>query len=190
MPLSVVTPATQEPLTVIEAKAHLHIEGNDSDAYIGTLISSARSHVEKHLLRTLTTTTLKLSLDFFKIIIELKRGPVQEVTNIKYIDTNGVVQTLPVSEYQVDLESEMPRICPAYSKSWPSTQPGLNAVNIEYKSGYGDDGESIPESIKHAMLLLIGHWFVNRETVLVGTSQTSMDFTTTALLAPFKLPNI
>ncbi len=40
--------------------------------------------------------------------------------------------------------------------------------------------------MKAAMLLLIGHWYENRETVSVGQAATDIPFTVEALLQPYK----
>ena len=46
------------------------------------------------------------------------------------------------------------------------------------------------EDIEMAMLLLIGHWYENRETVSVGQAATDIPFTVEALLQPYKIYGI
>jgi uncharacterized phiE125 gp8 family phage protein len=41
-------------------------------------------------------------------------------------------------------------------------------IQVTYVAGYGA-AASVPQKYKQAMLLLIGHWYENRETVIVGT---------------------
>ncbi len=45
------------------------------------------------------------------------------------------------------------------------------------------------EDIETAMLLLIGHWYANREAVVVGTNNASapLDFAVDALLQPYRI---
>jgi uncharacterized phiE125 gp8 family phage protein len=39
-------------------------------------------------------------------------------------------------------------------------------------AGYGDDAEDVPQAIRQAMMLMIGHWYENREDTLgVGNIQ-------------------
>lgn len=45
--LRVVTQATDEPVTLAEAKLHLRADGDDSDTLIGALITAAREIVER-----------------------------------------------------------------------------------------------------------------------------------------------
>ncbi len=43
----------------------------------------------------------------------------------------------------------------------------LNPITVEYAAGY-TTGNACPQSIRQAMLLLIGHWYQNREAVGVA----------------------
>ncbi|EGT5209063.1 phage gp6-like head-tail connector protein [Cronobacter sakazakii] len=43
------------------------------------------------------------------------------------------------------------------------------------------------EDIEMAMLMLIGHWYANRETVSVGSTTSTLDFSTEALLQPYRI---
>nr|WP_156647154.1 head-tail connector protein [Lentibacillus sp. JNUCC-1] len=58
--------------------------------------------------------------------------------------------------------------------------PGDYIVN--YKAGY----EKIPKSIEQAVLLLVSHFYENRETVIVGTSVVKIPFSVESLLYPYK----
>lgn len=51
--LSTITPATEEPVTLAEAKAHLRVTHAEDDALIGRLITGAREIVEQHTGRAL-----------------------------------------------------------------------------------------------------------------------------------------
>ena len=53
------------------------------------------------------------------------------------------------SVYQTDLISIPGRIKTAYGESWETTRSGdLNAVEVQYVSGYGDSGDDVPQPIK------------------------------------------
>ncbi|MEC3905372.1 head-tail connector protein, partial [Leclercia adecarboxylata] len=43
------------------------------------------------------------------------------------------------------------------------------------------------EDIEMAMLLLIGHWYANREAVNVGNVTSALAFSTEALLQPYRI---
>ncbi|EPY7018593.1 head-tail connector protein [Klebsiella michiganensis] len=59
----------------------------------------------------------------------------------------------------------------------------------ETSEGYADDPDSIllGDDVKAAMLLLIGHWYEHRETVVVGQTAIEAPFAVEALLQPYRI---
>lgn len=55
--------------------------------------------------------------------------------------------------------------------------------------GYLADPDALlyGEDIEMAMLMLIAHWYANRETVSVGGTSSALDFSTEALLQPYRI---
>jgi hypothetical protein len=62
-------------------------------------------------------------------------GPITSVAKIEYIDTDGSLQTLSPSLYQVDLTTATARISPSYGNYWPYTRSILNAVTVTFVAG-------------------------------------------------------
>jgi uncharacterized phiE125 gp8 family phage protein len=53
-------------------------------------------------------------------------------------------------------------------EAWPTDMlHNNNPIEIEAMFGYAASSD-IPQSIKHAMLLMIGHWYENRENTITG----------------------
>ncbi|GJM23936.1 MAG: hypothetical protein DHS20C16_03510 [Phycisphaerae bacterium] len=170
----VITKPASEPLTLTEAKAHLNVDHDEDDTYITTLITVARRTAEGKQWRALMTTTREQTMDCFPFgCITLEHPPLQSVTSVKYIDADGVQQTLSSDNYDVDTDSIYGRICPAYGLNWPTTRNIQNAVRVRYDCGYAD-ADSVPTTTKQAMLLLIGNWYEHREEVVVGLSVTKI----------------
>jgi hypothetical protein len=46
---------------------------------------------------------------------------------------------------------------PVYNSSWPSVTARADAVTIEFTAGYGDAGSDVPEPIRTAIALAVGH---------------------------------
>lgn len=178
------SPPAAEPITLVEAKLHLRVDITDDDTYISSLIAAARGYCENYTSRQFVTATYDFRLDNFPqnmgdefsgkilssedLIIRLPKAPLQSVSYIKYIDLDGNEQTLGASYYIVDEKSEPARIALAYNQVWPDTREIINAVTIRFVCGYGAY-TTVPESIKSAMKLLIGHWYENREEIITGT---------------------
>lgn len=192
MGLTLVTGPSKEPLTLAEAKAHLHVDDTDSDGLISALIVAARQHVESYTRRQLIEQTWDYQLDAFPcgcLVVPL--APVSAISSITYLDTAGATQTWSSSSYRTDLPdgpwAQRPRIEPVYGTNYPSTYGVMNAVAVRCVSGYGTKGTDVPHAILSAMKLLIGHWFANREAVNVGNIVTPLPLAVDALLWPFKV---
>lgn len=156
-----------EPVTLEEAKLHLRVTEADDDAYIDALITAARVTFEIETRRALATQTRVLRMDNFPpfAAIELPKPPLQSVTHIKYYDTNNSLQTYSTDYYWVDIYATPGRVGLVSTVSgWPSTYAKPNAVEITYVAGY----TTAPKTLKQGMLLLIGHYYANREDVVSG----------------------
>ena len=163
---------TTEPVSLAEAKAQCRVDSDDENTFITGLIQAAREYVEDTSHRALLTQTWRLSLDAWPACdeIELPRPPLQSVTSLVYYDSAGTLYTLDSSKYGVDTDSEPGRVVLNWGESWPSlTLRSFNPVQVTFKAGYGDDADDVPLHLRQAILLIIGHWFENRELTISGT---------------------
>ena len=179
-----------EPLTVAEAKLHLRVDISDDDAYIGTLITAAREWVENYLDRTLITTQLILrAAEFPTQELELARPPMATAGTatavvITYTLADTTTATLSTALYRVDRTTTPGNVAPIINGTWPSDViEDANAVAVTYWAGYGPTSASVPATIRHAMLMLIGHWYEQRSAVLTATISKPLEFAVESLLA-------
>ena len=156
-PASIVTPAASEPIELAEAKAQCRVLHSDQDAKIEALIAAARSHVEGYCGTPLVSRTISVKCDAFGDFARFPVVPVSSAT-IEYVDTAGAVQTLPTNVYELRSDGLVASIDLKHGQSWPAIQSG-SRISVEAVVGYSDT----PDAIKHAMHLLIAHWFATRE---------------------------
>lgn len=197
MSLTRVTAPSVQPLTEAEVWAHLRVSTSGSPAVpadralILNLMAAATDLLDGKdglLGRCIMQQTWDLKLDGFPCggtsyfnswgsdgAITIPLPPLRSVTSITYVDENAATQTLSSSLYTVDASSEPGRIVPAYGQVWPVTLDFIDTVTIRFVAGYADDGASppdyranVPGDLKAAMLLIIGHWYGNRETAGVA----------------------
>lgn len=166
--MRLVTGPTSEPVTLAEAKLHLRVDIDDDDALIASLITAAREEFENQADKTLFTTTYKVLRSHWPghPHIDLPRAkPLASVTSVTYTDENDVVNTFSSANYVVDTNAWPGRIVLRSDASWPSaTLAESNPITITYVAGYASTA-SIPQRYKQAILLLVGHWYENREMV-------------------------
>lgn len=138
MPLKLITAPAAEPVSLADAKAHLRVDHAADDDLIAALIAAAREDAEHRLGRALVMQTLEQVCDAFPADgdIELPNPPLASVTSVKYLDSDGVEQTLSTSLYDVDSDSAPGEIHRAYGVTWPSTRCVENAVRARYVAGY------------------------------------------------------
>lgn len=155
MPYKVTGAPAVEPIDLAEAKEHLRQPLSDDDSLITSLIVAARQYAEKYTRRAFITQTVECKIDYFSDVIKLPLPPLQSVASIKYIDPDGVLQTLNPSVYLVDTDSTPGRITRDYGESWPETKPVPNAITITFVAGYGNAGTDVPDTIKLALKLYL-----------------------------------
>jgi uncharacterized phiE125 gp8 family phage protein len=185
-----VTGPAVEPLTVAEAKLHLRVDTTEDDTYIGTLITAAREWVENYLDRTLITTQLILrAAEFPTEELDLPRPPMiasgtATAVVVTYTLADTTTATLSTALYRVDRTSTPGNVAPIINGTWPSDViEDANAVAVTYWAGYGPTSASVPAKIRHACLMLIGHWYDRRSAVLTGTISKPIEFAVESLLA-------
>lgn len=183
--LAQIEPPAEEPVSLDEAKLHLRVDGDEDDAWINRAISAAREYCEDAQGRAFVSRKLRLSLERWPCgrSIHLPRPPLQSIEAVTYMPADGTTKTLDPSLYVVDAASEPGAIHLNSDASWPSEKlaPGM-PIRIEFRAGYGA-APSVPERVKQAMLLLVGHWYENREAVVVGAVGRSIELAVEALLS-------
>lgn len=185
------------PITTDDAKEHLRIvDTADDDDYIDSLIDAATTWCEDYCDRTFADKQYTVAFDdFFGTRIELPRPPVRlnavssgATVTISYVDTGGTTQTLTWSQsgtqqFRLDRDHVPALVYPLYLGVWPSVRLDDKSVQITYLAGYGGHAH-VPKSAKHAIKMLVGHWYANREAV--GNAGQNVPLGVPALLDPLK----
>ena len=171
-PSRIVTAPAAAAVTLAEAKMQSSVTFADDDTLIENIyIKSATKSCEQVLQRKLITQTWKMFLDSWPGYIEVLFGDLQSVTHIKYTDLDGVQATFSNTKYDVDTISVPGRIFLKNGESWPSdTLNAVNPIEIQFVTGYGATAASIPEDIRHAILLTADHAYENRGNYILGTA--------------------
>lgn len=158
------------PVTLTEVKDQLRIEHTDDDTLINRLINVAVSYtdVQGALGHAMISQKWGQWVDSTPpAAVKLILGPVLQVNAVKYYDTNGDLQTDTLTNYEVVGTSYATTVGPKENFSWPTTQDRSDAIRIEYTIGYGETAADVPETLRHALMMLIGHWYDNRETTMM-----------------------
>lgn len=152
MTTKLVTPPAGLPVPLAAAIAKAKADGAGLDAEIELDVRGVAGEVEHELGRALIEQTWRVTLDRFPEAIKLAMPPVIAVDYVKFYDADGVLQTLDPQDYFVDSVSEPAYVMPAPGRSWPATAVRANAVEVQYRCGYGPDHTAVPAQIQSYIL--------------------------------------
>ncbi len=189
MLLKLHTSPAVEPVTIDEVKLHLRVDGDDEILLIANLIQAARETVE-NLCGPLITQTWYQYEDRFPAgaVINIVKPRLQTVTSLKYTDTDESTETFSSDYYDLNIVDEHhPKIVLKDEYSWPSdTLTEVNPIEIIFTCGYGTSAASVPMMLRHAMLLLIGNWYEERQIAVVGKLISTIPWAIEALIANYR----
>ena len=151
-------------MSIQEAKAQLSIaEGDDThNSELLSFIAAAREEWERDTSTALIERTIQHRMPAFQQITKLTVLPVVSITSVKYMDTDGVEQTVSSAEYYLDIDEV--RFFDTYT--FPDTQTRSEAVRITYVAGYGDEATDCPELDRMAIKLSLANRFENRDMIV------------------------
>lgn len=147
------TDLVTEPVTVAEMRDYLNIDFGSWDSLLATLITGARSKMERYTGCTFGTKTLVATFQKVADNIDIPYGPIQSITHVKSIDEAGVKSTLTAgTDYLVT------------GNSFKNIRfYGINTpIEIEYVAGYNP----LPGDLKVAIMKQVGMDFEFRENVM------------------------
>lgn len=183
--LTLITPPATEPVDLATAKLHCRVDSSDEDGMIEALIAAARAHIEDATGRALVERTLELRVDAWPTRLYLPAPPAMRIVSVTAIDDAGAAAVLESAAYALRTGVE-----PGYVVFDSALRPAVDladfaGVRVRYVAGYGAASD-VPTPLKQALLLLVGHWYANREAV-GQSNQAALPFAVEALIAPYRV---
>jgi len=182
----VITPASTYPVSLTEAKSHLKVDTTADDTYITSIIKAATQLSEEYTNRFFIDTVIDQTCSDFAQLQTLFKSKVSAVAHVKYYDNDNSLQTLSATIYDTQLQYEPSQIQLAENQSFPSITKRNDAVVARYTVGYGSASD-VPEIIKQAILLTIGNFYQNRNSVVIGRIATELPMNVKWLLDTYKV---
>jgi uncharacterized phiE125 gp8 family phage protein len=188
MPAILLSGPLDEPVTVDEAKAYLRVETADDDDVIAALIAGARVHVEAQTRRALITQIWRLVRDAWPDDgrIAVLPAPLRTLTAARVYRLDGSTQSIDPSDFVADT-SRVPAVLSFVSGAPPAPGRAVAGIELEIEVGYGDTEAVVPADMRHAIRLLVAHWYENRGLIATGGAAAMLPETVNALLAPYRV---
>ena len=175
--------AQRDHLTVVtlaKAKSHLRVDHSDEDTLITGLIQTAVDTVEKMTGQLLGQTAATIYADAWASQA-FTFGPVISISAVKYYDQANTLQDLPAANYWTDLQSSPQRITfNAPPAIYSNRHQGVQLTAVVGHS-------AIPAPLTTAVLLLVGHYYENRQQVITSGTPVTVPMAVETLVNPYRL---
>ena len=168
-------------------KAHLRVDHCDEDALILEYINAAQEHLigEFGLSQGLYGFMEQSEYfdDFGCFPLQSRFGGTIELVGIYWRDQSGVDQVITPAQVRVDKVIHGTGLCIDLlpDQAYPDRDQCIGQLEVRYRSV-----KDVPAPIRQAMLLLIGHYYRNREAVVVGTINSDLSMGVKNLMAPYR----
>jgi uncharacterized phiE125 gp8 family phage protein len=178
-------------LPLADCRAHLRVGDDDSENdLIAVLRDAAIDMVERYINRPLSPRQHQWR-GRFGSPHQMMPGlnPINSIETINYMNSAGVSVSVPATNARV---AHYRMFAPAIGIDWPSDQADVSdPVTITFMAGYdpaGISGVAAPRGLIVAALMMAGHFYKNRESVVTGTIMEELPLGFEALCHPHRDP--
>ena len=191
MTLSMLVGPQIEPISVEEAKVYLKVDYDAENEIVSALITAARLNIERVTRRVLIDQHWRLFLDRIpdNNLVELGIGPVREILQAVYYDEDGEQQTISPTDYVVDVSGVPARLKFNLNVSHKNVR-AINGYEIDFVAGFGPTTLDIPHDLRHAILMLVTHWYQNRSAVISDMNGATTPKGVNELLQPYRVVSL
>jgi len=160
-------------VTLALAKQQCRVLHYDEDAIIAQYVTASAAMVEKMSGTLLTRRAVTQEFDLFTTRLPLFWGPDADGVTVAYTDTDDAAQTITDARIVKDWLY-------AGADGWPAIAEN-SVVSVTYTAGWA----TVPADLMSAQLLLVGHWFANREAV-TDKPLSEVPLAVDALVQPYR----
>lgn len=173
--LRLVEKGTAAILTLTDIKTQLRIDDTDSDALLDIYLEAAIDLVERETTRALRDNVYEWRLDQWPscgAMLKLPIAPVRDVLTVTYVDADEAEQSVDVALWDWERSSTGADLWFSTDFDFPTIGRERGGLRIGFEAGSdadlgtGSEGDAdlvVPPLAKPCLLLIIAHWFQNRE---------------------------
>jgi uncharacterized phiE125 gp8 family phage protein len=150
-----------EPVSLVEAKAWLRVDGADEDSLIQALIVSARLTVEAEIGQVLLAQNWRLIGDAWPLgeNIPVKIGKVISVAGGRVFPADGAPELMTSGDFVIERGAERDAIVP---QRRPAPGRRRAGIEIDLRLGFGEMATDVPEPLRLAVRHLVAQGFEHR----------------------------
>lgn len=187
MSVMLIAPAVVLPVDLSLVKRHLRLEETDpsEDVLLTQLIRAAEGVCEQYQGRVYSKKSFTAFYEYAYESVKLPHPPLVGVSEVKLRLADGTEMVVPETEYFVDKYSFLGRVVLKVPSVYQGFELEPNGYQITFEAGY----EKIPDAYAQAILLLVGHFYENRESAS-PVALNEIPFGVKALLSPDRVVSV
>lgn len=158
------------------AKQHLRVLHDDENALITAYLDAAKDWVESFTGKLLERREVTQIERGFVSYFRLFHGPDPATVSVAYTDADFASGSVADPLIAGD------RVYPPLGEIWPAAATNT-PVTVTYTAGYTET----PDALDAAVLLLVGHYYKNREAITVSnTNPSELPLAVESLCRPYR----
>ncbi len=183
MVLRLVTPPVKEPVTTAFLREFLRLPPDQEEDLLARLICTAREVIEQHCNLVMLPQSWHLQLSNWPQSgrIALYKAPVISIDKVQGFDADGSAVLFTDDDWRLDTESRPQRL---YLRK-PQHITIASGLEIELTAGLANEPEDLPETLRHACVMLAAHLYDNRNSADTGSLMTRLPDMVAQLVAPW-----
>ena len=193
-------------ITLARLRTNSNIPNGQDEDFLVEALKSAEDYVERYLECTIGLAEWRLTLDSFpqigawqdpfqtfpqafqqtyqsrKAELLIPLWPIRSVTALQYTAADGTTTILPLNQIVQPIGNDRYHLRLKKGFSWPLTDGSPNAVAITFQAGWPTQSK-VPGTLTRAILMLVSHFYENREAVLTGSISKEVELGVQSMLA-------
>lgn len=156
-----------EPISLVEAKDWLRVDGTDDDSLIQALIVAARLTLEAEIGLVLMAQNWRLVGDAWPPgeDIPVRIGRIISVTGGRVFPAEGAPENMPSGDFSVRRGERTDSIAPNRRPAPGRSREGLE---IDLRLGFGEMASAVPEPLRLAIRHMVAAAYENRGDIADG----------------------
>lgn len=183
--------ATPDVIDLADAKAHLRLLDDDTDGEVQKAIKAASAFLDVDEdgfgglgFPLVAQQWVTIGTGFRPDVLRLPFRRVSAIDEVGYIDRDGANQVVAPENYIQTRRGRDVFVTLLPGLSWPSVADRPDAVRVTFTAGFASVAD-VPDDIKAAARLLVGHFFENRLAAVEGTISTEVKLGVDRLLTRY-----
>lgn len=176
------------PIPLEDAKLDLRVDSDDEDATIERMIRAAASFLERRTGWTVLPARYHAVYSQWPCEPqEIYRAPLRELVDVEYLSAANTWTAIGTDGFQVSKRQKSFVIAPLSTFEAPDLFTDMDSVRFIFEAGFDIDGDAESEfsdneaddlpmdpDVKVLLIMLVGHWYKNRELFLAD-KQTEVE---------------